>query len=392
MESLSFMQFLPLVFDKFKGAVTIEISGCSLIVSFLSGTSGSIVVCVSPLTSIMMDQRAKFTPMNLCTEFVGEQQTDRSAEIRVCKGEVQLVLISPESLIEVPKYRNMLLSKTYQEKLVALVVDEAHCVKKWGDRFRTAFAQIGELRSIIPKKVKILALTATATSMTYHVVCERLSMVDPLLVAMPPHRPNIGYRVKAPIKLDQLSSDISIDLKLWQTDYPKTVVFVRSYRDCCDLYMSIERKLGRDIFYPSDSPSLSKFRMVDIYSSVSTVEKKESVLQFFKKVGSTLRVVIATVSLGMGVDCPDIRKIIHWGVPEDLEQYVQESGRAGRDGESAEAILYSGKVGKHPTKRMRAYLANNTMCRRKFIFEEFLCYSEKDIHDTKFRCCDLCTK
>ena len=75
---------LPLVFDKFKGAVTIEISGCYLIVSFLSGTSGSIAVCVSPLTSIMMDQRAKFTPKNLCTEFVGEQQTDRSGEIRVC--------------------------------------------------------------------------------------------------------------------------------------------------------------------------------------------------------------------------------------------------------------------------------------------------------------------
>ena len=178
--------------------------------------------------------------------------------------------------------------------------------------------------------------------------------------------------------MDQLSSDISIDLKLWQTDYPKTVVFVQSYRDCCDLYMSIERKLGRDIFYPSDSLSLSKFRMVDIYSSVSTVEKKASVLQFFKKLGSTLRVVIATVSsIVMGVDCPDIRKIIHWGVPEDLEQYLQESGRAGRDGESAEAILYSGKVGKHPTKRMRAYLANNTMCRRKFILKNFYVIQRK---------------
>ena len=200
--------------------------------------------------------------------------------------------------------------------------------KYGGTDFAQLLLKLVSFRSIIPKKVKILALTATATSMTYHVVCERLSMVDTILVAMPPHRPNIGYHVKAPIKLDQLSSDISIDLKLWQTDYPKSVVFVQSYRDCCDLYMSIERKLGRDIFYPSDSPSLSKFRMVDLYSSVSTVEKKESVLQFFKKVGSTLRVVIATVSLGVGVDCPDIRKIIHWGVPEDLEQYVQESGRA----------------------------------------------------------------
>ena len=80
---------------------------------------------------------------------------------------MQLVLVSPESLIEVPKYRNMLLSKTYQEKLVALVVDEAHCVKKWGDQFRTAVAQIGELRSIIPKKVKILALTLSALMMVF---------------------------------------------------------------------------------------------------------------------------------------------------------------------------------------------------------------------------------
>ena len=63
---------------------------------------------------------------------------------------VQVVLIPPESLIVVPKYRNILLSKTYQEKLVVLVVDDAHYVKKWGDRFRTAFAQIGELRSIMP--------------------------------------------------------------------------------------------------------------------------------------------------------------------------------------------------------------------------------------------------
>lgn len=90
----------------------------------------------------MIDLRAKFTPRNLSTEFIGEAQTDPAAERKVLKGEIQLVLISPESIVNVTRYRNMLLSQVYKEKLVGLVIDEAHCVKTWGDEFRTAFAHI----------------------------------------------------------------------------------------------------------------------------------------------------------------------------------------------------------------------------------------------------------
>lgn len=134
--------------------------------TFMTSTSGSIVVCISPLTSLMMDQRAKYTPTGMQAEFVGEAQTDPAIKDKVLRGKVQLVFITPESIISSSVYRKMLMSGVYTEKLVAVVVDEAHCVKTWGDQFRTTFAQIGDLRSLIPSTVNIMALTATATSET----------------------------------------------------------------------------------------------------------------------------------------------------------------------------------------------------------------------------------
>ena len=150
------------------------------------GRSGSIVVCISPLTSLMMDQSAKYSPKGLNVEFVGEAQRDLSSVRRVLNGEVQLVFIIPENLIENRTYREMLLSDTYQRNLVALAIDEAHCVKSWGDQFRRAFARIGDLRSLIPKSVNVLALTATATTETLSVVMERLLVHNFLVVAIPP--------------------------------------------------------------------------------------------------------------------------------------------------------------------------------------------------------------
>lgn len=100
------------------------------------------MVCISPLTSLMMDQRGKYAPKGLSSEFVGGEQEDPHVTRRVVKGEVQLVYITPESLIENTLYRNMLLSQSYTEKLVALVVDEAHCVKLWGDKFRRVFHKL----------------------------------------------------------------------------------------------------------------------------------------------------------------------------------------------------------------------------------------------------------
>ena len=127
----------------------------------------------------VMDQRAKFVPKGLKAEFVGEAQTNREAERMVKKGEIQLVFISPENIVWSDQFRRMLFSEVYVSNLVAIVVDEAHCIKTWGDRFRVAFAQIGMLRSVTSSHVCIMALTATATRDTLEIVTERLAMEDP---------------------------------------------------------------------------------------------------------------------------------------------------------------------------------------------------------------------
>jgi len=110
-------------------------------------------------------------------------------------------------------YKNMLPSVPYQENLVALVVDEAHCVKLWGSQFRTAFAQIGTLRSLIPTSVNVMALTATATKETFHVVSEALAMVAPTVVSLPPHRNNIKYEVLPKNDVDKFVSGITDELQ-----------------------------------------------------------------------------------------------------------------------------------------------------------------------------------
>ena len=355
------------------------------------GTTNSIVICISPLTSLMMEQQHKHSGSGLSTEYVGDTQPDPTARERILNGDVQLVYITPESMLGNRVYRDMLLSTPYQNSLMALVVDEAHCVKTWGDEFRKTFAQIGNVRSMIPKTVNVLALTATATAETFHVVTKRLSMDTPTLVALPPYRDNISYSVPPKVDVDQFIDSIAIELKEKRTMFPKTVVYVRSYSDCSKIYMSLKVKLGDEFTEPPGCPNVTGHRIVDMFTRVLTTEKKDEVLHSYSEIGGNLRLVIATTAFGMGIDCPDIRRIIHWGVPSNAEEYVQETGRCGRDGKSSSAILYPVKL-KHANLKMKSYVHNETVCRRRLLFQEFLLFSEDGVKVRGRDCCDLCGK
>ena len=102
-----------------------------LVFDYLRERRGSIVICVSPLTSLMMEQKSKFTPRGLMVDFVGEMQHDLKSIENVQCGRVQLLYISPESILRNPQWRDMLLTDVYQENLVAIAVDEAHCIARW---------------------------------------------------------------------------------------------------------------------------------------------------------------------------------------------------------------------------------------------------------------------
>ena len=116
-------------------------------------------------------------------------------------------------------------------------------------------------------------------------------------------------------------------------------------------------------------------------------------MQSFTERDGVLRLIIATTAFGMGIDCPDVRRIIHWGIPNTLEQeYVQETGRCGRDGNLASAILYQGKGGKYASSEVKNYVSNTTVCRRRLLFQEFLLYKSDDIKVMGHECCDICGK
>ena len=126
----------------------------------------------------------------------------------------------------------MLLSQSYRLNLVALlvalVVDEAHCMKMWGDEFRVAFASIGELRSLILSTCDVTALTATATRDMFDAIVQRLSMTIVAIIALPPGRTNIKYSVQPLLDLPDLTDFICDDVGKLGINYPKTVIFCRT--------------------------------------------------------------------------------------------------------------------------------------------------------------------
>ena len=200
-----------------------------------------------------------------------------------------------------------------------------------GDKFRLAYSRLGDFRSLLPTSTNVMALTATATHDIYKVVSKRLSMTNQKLIGCQPNRTNIKYEVRPLGDVDTFCGYIAGELKTLGLECPRTVIFVQRYSDCSLLYHTIRRKLGSNITLPPDYPMLPQFTMIDMYTRASTISKKEQVLSAFCTANGVLRVVIATTAFGMGVDCSDIRHVIHWGATSTLEQYVQETGRAGRD-------------------------------------------------------------
>ena len=185
-------------------------------------------------------------------------------------------------------YRSMLLTPQYQQNLVALVIDEAHCVKTWGDSFRKAFAEIGDLISTIPSSVNVLALTATATKETFDVIVKRLSLENPTVVDIPPFRNNISYSVQPKIDVHTLGEMLYQELKAKRTSFPKTILYVRTYTDCSNVYMALKRKMGSVMTEPPGCPNVSGYRLVGMFNRALTEEKEEEVLSMFGRQPSDL--------------------------------------------------------------------------------------------------------
>ena len=150
-----------------------------------------------------------------------------------------------------------------------------------GDKFRRAFSRLGELRSIIPDKVNIIALTATATKETLRCVKACLSLHEPVVVAVSPERQNVKLCVVDMPKIDDLVLQTSEQLLEKRITYPKTIILCQSYSDVSKLYSGIFQLLGTDATEPPGYPNVLKYRLLTMYSRASTNDMKERVISMF---------------------------------------------------------------------------------------------------------------
>lgn len=265
-----------------------------------------------------------------------------------------------------------------------------------GSSFRKEFNNISEVRSLIPSGVKLMALTATATKTSRKEIMKSLAMFDSVVVATTPDKPNIKYFVSEKTDFDSMFKHTIEQIRLKSVECPRGIIFCSTIIGCSDVYKFFKRRLGSAMTHPAGSPDVSKFRLVDMFCSCTQEDVKSNIVESFSSSSGTLRLVIATIAFGMGVDCPNVRMVAHCGPSSNLEMYLQETGRAGRDGQPAYAVLYlrSTHLSQHVGNDMKEYCRSQDYCRRRILLKQF---EEQATHSIEgdqrsCRCCDICSK
>ena len=213
---------------------------------------------------------------------------------------------------------------------------------------------------------------------------------NPFVITRCPARSNLIYSVGLFKSLPDTFEEFASKLKCEKTNFPKTIIYVRSFGLCADIYLYLKNQLGLAFIYPEDAPDIPEFRLVEVFTSVTESKHKSEILQLFKA-DSNLRVIVATLAFGMGIDCPNVRQFVHVGLPDDVSSYIQETGRAGRDGKPSMVTLLHSRTYHKVEEDIKHYIQNTTECRRDFLFRDMDNYTHEDM-GFKCLCCDVCAK
>ncbi|WPY97287.1 RecQ family ATP-dependent DNA helicase [Christiangramia sp. OXR-203] len=269
-----------------------------------------ICVVVSPLISLMEDQVQALQKRNIkamaITGGISYADLDRNLDNCIF-GNFKFLYLSPERL-----QQDIVKERLKQMNVNLIAVDEAHCISQWGHDFRPAYRNISEVREIIPE-VPVAAFTATATKMVVEDICEQLQLKNRAVFKKSFERSNLYYEVvKTEDKYFRLTRLLGND---------SAIVYVRS------------RNATREItdFLNKNGITAAAYH--------GGMKKEDKTAKFRSWMNNDTSVMVATTAFGMGIDKPDVRTVVHIDLPESLESYFQEAGRAGRDGKISKAVI-----------------------------------------------------
>lgn len=289
-----------------------------------------LAIVVSPLIALIKDQVDALRANGVAAAGLHSGLArDELMEVygQLWRGDLKLLYVAPERIL-LPDF----LARLQEMPLALIAIDEAHCISQWGHDFRPEYAELGRLRHLFPH-IPLVALTATADDATRQDILNRLALNDPLVHLASFDRPNIRYTLVEKFKPSE-----------------QLLHYVQKQAGQCGIVYCTSRKRTEEV---ADLLKVRNYRAACYHAGLPS-EQRAAVQDAF--IRDDLDIVVATVAFGMGIDKPNVRFVVHYDIPKNIEAYYQETGRAGRDGLPAEALLLFDPA---DIERVRGLLENN---------------------------------
>jgi len=338
-----------------------------------------ITIVVSPLIALMKDQvdglKANGIPAAYINSSLHFEQI-KQIKLELLENRISILYVAPERIVQ-PDFLSFL--QNLNVNLIA--IDEAHCISEWGHDFRPGYRQLKLLKEHLPK-IPLIAMTATAIPEVQSDIVTQLKLTNPKYYKASLNRDNLFYQVK--------SKD---------TAYHQLTQYLKNHNKDSGIIYCQSRKSTETLANKLQSDG---YRVLPYHAGLNSNLRTETQEKFVK---DDVEIIVATIAFGMGIDKSNIRFVIHYDLPKNLESYYQETGRAGRDGGKSDCILFYSYGDKRKieylieqkqseTEKRIAYqklfdiikFCESITCRRKMLLN----YFGEDFNETNCKLCDIC--